>query len=72
MLVTVYICWYAENLSRWQKYRSDMQKDTEKKYYKEGSVTRMEFKKLMQNYEERDFKLNEKEKKFNERFKIIK
>ena len=49
-----------------------MQKDTEKKYYKEGSVTRMEFKKLMQNYEERDFKLNEKEKKFNERFKIIK
>ena len=48
-----------------------MQKDTEKKYYKEGSITRMEFKKLMQNYEERYSRLNEKEKKFNEKLKDI-
>ncbi|MBS3151345.1 hypothetical protein J4443_03135 [Candidatus Woesearchaeota archaeon] len=48
-----------------------MQKDTEKKYYKEGSLTQMEFKKLMHNYEERDSKLNGKEKKFNEKLKEL-
>lgn len=52
-----------------QKSVSDMQKDTEKKYYKDGSINRAEFKKLMQNYEERDSGLNEKEKKFMEKIK---
>ena len=32
--------------------------DTEKRYYKEGSITKDEFKKLMEQYEQRSSKAN--------------
>ena len=39
-----------------------MQMETERKYYKEGSITKKEFRDLMEKYEERLAKANENEK----------
>ena len=42
-----------------------MQMDTEKRYYKEGSITKDEFKKLMEQYEQRSSKANEIEREIS-------
>ena len=57
------------NLLRIKKEQKDirlMQIDTEKKYYNEGSLSKIEFKELMQNYEKRLADLKEKGKDIEE------
>ncbi len=43
-----------------------MQIETEKKYYKEGAITKKEFRDIMEKYEERAVKAKENEKIYKE------
>ena len=55
-----------------QKELGNLEAETEKKYYKEGSVTRKEFQKLKQDCEEKIMREREKEQSIRERLKKLK
>lgn len=50
-----------------QKNLKAMQIETEKKYYKEGTITKKEFRDIMEKYEERMVKAKENEKIYNKK-----
>lgn len=55
-----------------QKNIKTMQIETEKKYYKEGAITKKEFRDIIEKYEERNIKAKEKEKIYKKMLDEIK
>ena len=66
-----YLNYMLSRTTNKQKELKNLEVETEKRYYKEGSVTRKEFQKLKQDCERKSMKEREKEQSIRERLKRL-